>query len=113
MSCTSKSEYRRTAVALPGPGSDGLWHVAHPVPSNTAAPGDARHAAVGVGGSIVFKCATSEVSAVASASGVRTDTLQPLTRSVLASGLVTPISSRSASPMNSTSVAVCAFHPKT
>ena len=54
--------------------------------------------------------ATSEVSGTASASGLD-DVPQPLTRSVGASGLVTPISSRNASAMNSTSVALCAFQP--
>ena len=40
-----------------------------------------------------------------------TEVPHPLTRSVGASGLVTPSSSRIASAMNSTSVALCAFQP--
>src|SRR5215831_16384783 len=99
---------------FPGPNIVGLWHVAQPIPplassAKIAAPDELRHMSVGTGGSMLLRNATIDVSGTASASGGtvgRVDAPQPLTRSVGASGLVRPISSRNASPINSTSVAV-------
>ncbi len=119
MSCTKRSVYGRIVVgtgpALPGPGISGLWQVAQPVLANSAAPGDGAEGVpmhAGVGGSMVSRNATSDVNGAPSASGWKNDAPHPLTRSRGANGFVMPSSSRNASPMNSTSVAVCAFHPK-
>src|SRR6266566_4426333 len=90
MSWSNRSEYKNTGDAFPGPGSEGVWHVAHPVAANTSAPGDVLQARVGVGGSIVLRNATSDVSGAESASGLRIEAVQPLTRSIGASGLVIP-----------------------
>src|ERR1043166_4716366 len=90
-------------MILPGPGNAGVWHSAQPMELKTCAPVELSVAGDGWGGSIVLRKATREVSGTASASGVYSSAPQPRTRSRGSTGLVTPISSRRASPLNSTS----------
>jgi hypothetical protein len=54
-----------------------VWQEAQPVAANSDAPVEARQAAVGAGGSMVLRKATSEVRASPSASGDFRPAAQP------------------------------------